>query len=632
MRRAQLVTTFGPGALTISPDGFPLLVSGLDEWFTSWPNEDSSPKIEEFVFHDRRLESRLGVAAFRLPPDYRSKLSDRGKPNFKLPVPAYLFPRWYSCSRCGRLKCFQPNDIESRRLRRDNEEILCRVKSEVSATLDCSKTPGRFRPVPLLAVCDRGHIQDFPFRQWVHKSANPTCRRHMYIFGLGGAVEQQVIKCACGAERRLGGILEADLNSVPATSIVTNTLVEGKEKFGCRGLKAWVGAVQEKCDRPLVGALSTGTNVYYSDVRSSIFLPTMMGPDSSGVSQSTLDALEGASVEYLYRSLSQDATDEQLTFVAGILSPQTGLAPSEVLAGLRYLLARRGTPDSSHSSDFDYDERIFRQDEYKILASENPTNTQHLIVEPAALTPWLAKYFSRISLVRRLRETRALAGFSRLAPGAPVSLRQKRSMLWRDEPQVPELRWLPGYFVHGEGIFLEIKKDLVTNLKASSAVRNRLATAQASRIIDRSPAFILLHTLAHLLIRKLSFECGYGAAALRERLYVLTEPTVAMHGILIYTAQSDSEGSMGGLVRMGQPDVLDRIIRSALEEARWCSSDPVCRELGREVGQGPHHLNGAACHACCHLPETSCECFNLLLDRNILIGDEAGVGGALSPA
>ena len=88
---------------------------------------------------------------------------------------------------------------------------------------------------------------------------------------------------------------------------------------------------------------------------------------------------------------------------------------------------------------------------------------------------------------------------------------------------------------------------------------------------------------------------------------------------------------MGGLVRMGSPDTLERIVRTALEEARWCSSDPVCREIGREAGQGPGNLNGAACHACCHLPETSCECYNLLLDRNLILGDERGAHASISP-
>ena len=89
--------------------------------------------------------------------------------------------------------------------------------------------------------------------------------------------------------------------------------------------------------------------------------------------------------------------------------------------------------------------------------------------------------------------------------------------------------------------------------------------------------------------------------------------------MLIYTAAGDSEGTMGGLVRMGKPGNLEPTILSALERAQWCSSDPVCMELG-EKGQGPGSMNLAACHSCGLLPETACETFNRFLDRALVTG------------
>jgi len=98
-----------------------------------------------------------------------------------------------------------------------------------------------------------------------------------------------------------------------------------------------------------------------------------------------------------------------------------------------------------------------------------------------------------------------------------------------------------------------------------------------------------------------------------------------MGGILIYTASGDSEGSLGGLVRQGNPGNLENIVTAALYSAQWCSSDPVCME---SQGQGPDSCNLAACHSCCLLPETSCEHRNRLLDRALIIGtlDKAEVG------
>ena len=92
-----------------------------------------------------------------------------------------------------------------------------------------------------------------------------------------------------------------------------------------------------------------------------------------------------------------------------------------------------------------------------------------------------------------------------------------------------------------------------------------------------------------------------------------------MAGILIYTAAGDSEGTMGGLVRLAGPESFGRILVNALEEAHWCSGDPVCREAARSGGQGPDSLNLAACHSCALLPETSCEHFNKFLDRSVLV-------------
>ncbi len=90
-----------------------------------------------------------------------------------------------------------------------------------------------------------------------------------------------------------------------------------------------------------------------------------------------------------------------------------------------------------------------------------------------------------------------------------------------------------------------------------------------------------------------------------------------MAGVLIYTAAGDADGTLGGLVRLGEPAVLEGVLRDAVDTARWCSNDPVCMEVGR---QGPDGLNLAACHACAHVPETACEAFNVMMDRGAVVG------------
>lgn len=131
--------------------------------------------------------------------------------------------------------------------------------------------------------------------------------------------------------------------------------------------------------------------------------------------------------------------------------------------------------------------------------------------------------------------------------------------------------------------------------------------------------YILLHTFAHALMRQFALECGYTAASLRERLYSRSpeDQNGPMAGVLIYTAAPDSEGTLGGLVSLGESETLGRHIAHALESARLCASDPLCAE--HPPSQRGQTLHAAACHACLFASETSCERGNKYLDRSTLV-------------
>jgi len=138
--------------------------------------------------------------------------------------------------------------------------------------------------------------------------------------------------------------------------------------------------------------------------------------------------------------------------------------------------------------------------------------------------------------------------------------------------------------------------------------------------------YVFLHSLAHALMRQLALECGYTAASVRERVYSRgpEQSGGPMAGILIYTAAPDSEGTLGGLVSLGEPDVLGWHLGRAREHAGLCASDPLCSE--HSLQSGGMTLHGAACHACLFAPETSCERGNRYLDRATLV-DTFAVGG-----
>jgi hypothetical protein len=121
-----------------------------------------------------------------------------------------------------------------------------------------------------------------------------------------------------------------------------------------------------------------------------------------------------------------------------------------------------------------------------------------------------------------------------------------------------------------------------------------------------------------------ALECGYSSASIRERLYVGTadRPTA---GLLLSTASNDSEGTLGGLVALADQRFLGRLLDAALEDARTCSSDPLCAERVPEPPSDQLHV--AACHACLFASETSCESGNRWLHRGVLV--DLGVGLAM---
>jgi hypothetical protein len=269
-----------------------------------------------------------------------------------------------------------------------------------------------------------------------------------------------------------------------------------------------------------------------------------------------------------------------------------------------------------------------RLEEYRYLAANTDISDDaselSLRVEPLPIG--LTGFLSNVVQVTRLREVRALYGFSRVHPPsggfgsgtvADISLAKKR-------------KWLPAVEVRGEGIFLTLDEQRLAAWEVRPSVIARAAALDQKHradLIDRigddalpeypiTPRFVLIHTLAHALMAELSLECGYSTSSLRERLYV-DEGKPGMCGVLIYTSAPDADGTLGGLVRQGRADRIVPLFRKAVEGSRWCASDPLCMSGVSSLSDG---LNGAACHACAMVPETSCETFNRFLDRALMIG------------
>jgi Domain of unknown function (DUF1998). len=242
---------------------------------------------------------------------------------------------------------------------------------------------------------------------------------------------------------------------------------------------------------------------------------------------------------------------------------------------------------------------------------------------------FVSPYIEKVVLALRIREVMALRGFRRIDPEYDIDDNASYTPVSREEQ-----KWLPAIELKGEGLFIKLNREKLVEWENKPEVKTRFQTinpAKGDSLIKGpgfSPRYVLLHTLAHHLIRQLILQCGYSSASIKERIYctfINKDPHLQMEGILIYTASNDSEGSLGGLVREGKKERLDNTFRNMLESASWCSADPLCIN---SRGQGLNALNLAACHSCTLLPETSCEARNCYLDRAALIGtlDNKSIG------
>jgi hypothetical protein len=564
-RRSQSVVPFGVGSIVEFEDEA-LMAAGLDVW----------PPSE--TINDERLAQRLGVKEFRLPPADSSAGS----------VPYLRFPQWHFCPRC---RALQKADLYAQ------ERPRCTSPGNpkrVEKVAPCAKLPEKRRPrmLPLrfLAVCEAGHIEDFPWSAWVHAEAKTGLNREagckpealFFYATTRGGLSGLIVDCAsCDRTRSLLGV----------------TSRGGLKGLQCRGERPWLGkGSEEPCSlsgNAMLALQRGASNLYFSEVASSILIPPYSNRvtrllDDPRVRQS-LTASDGES----------PASDEVFAAIATVKRVDA----TQLKAA--YVQRRE-----IQRSAVEVDETEFRRTEWGALQQPRLERDDALVCTPEARESYAAilhDFIMGVTLVERLTETRALTSFSRIKP--VISARLSRAAT----------SWLPAFQVHGEGIFLRFDMARLRRLGRDhldrvGVIAGRARKAMKSSSLEISASLIFLHTFAHLLIKRLSFEAGYGASSIRERLYSSESP-LPMSGILLYTAAGDADGTLGGLVSLGRPGKLERIVAAAIDDGRWCAADPICIESS---GQGPESLNLAACHACTLLPETSCELQNRYLDRRVV--------------
>ncbi len=504
---------------------------------------------------------------------------------------------------------------------------------------------GRWQPVRFISVCVAGHLSEFPWKEWI--GCHCTGDGNLFLTDRGGSELSSIrIECrSCPADS--SGRKGRNLSGTTTKPDIEEGEKSALQKAGitCPGERPWLGedATQSDCKNPLIGALINQTNLYFPRTISAIALPDLQPRDDS-IMQLRIQIEEDAGKLGIARTLWNmgDRPGAVALVQTGLNARNIDNESATVDKTLETLFspAAAALPAGAATpSDPESDLLAFRRAEFNIIRHEvnDIYRVPNLRVIRTSVPQDLAAWFDKVNLVERLRETRVFYGFDRLEQstnplgGMPeTALRQ----LFRNPPHQRQDQWLPAVEVFGEGIYLEFNGARIIQWQAAHAnwLEHRLDDSFVMRLAgvfqtlpplgsasrDWASRYLLVHSFAHILINQLVFECGYSTASLRERLYISADDAAPMAGILIYTAAGDSEGTLGGLVRLGRPERLGPVLRRALTRASWCSADPVCSEhLG---GQGSRLANLAACHACVLLPETSCETINQGLDRAMVVG------------
>jgi len=594
VRPSQLLWTYGPGALIDLPS-LSVVTLAIDRWDVN----RCQPIDEARLLAAVRRELGPQVQSLRMPPFQSNENVDPFSAEAYIGVPVRPFPRWLRCVKCGLLSAYDLGLFECKenRFRPERTRFVhkdCKGSKGDQPARDADAVPARF-----LLACRNGHLDDFPWHYFVHNGPS-GCKGTLRFFESGASLQTENlwVKCdQCSASRNMAHAFgKAGRDNLPS----------------CRGRHPHMDQYDTGCQEQARAVLLGATNSWFPITLSALAIPLARDPVTQLVQDGWdyfADLDSEAEVAVTIRTLKKTGA------LPGI-DKHSPKAVWEVVQSIKAGHAPTGALDAD-----------IKGPEWEVLTHPNPpTDWPHFLSKRVEPPKEFGKQIAGVLLLERLREVNALLGFTRVeAPEetANPADRPPRADLCKDPPQ-----WVPATQVHGEGIFLRFDEAEIRSWEGRHAVEARNDKLVAghhgwrnSRKLDPGEAYpgiryAMLHTLSHLLIRELALECGYNAASIRERIYADTEHDRQQAGILIYTAAADSDGTLGGLVELGRPENLGRLLKQALSRAGICSSDPLCSEHKPEDDRS---LHAAACHACSFVSETSCEMGNRYIDRALLV-------------
>ena len=582
LRRGQVLTTYGPGAMVDLPHRA-VLIGGLEFWSENGRRRIEEERLAMHIARLHRLETRL-VDLYEPPVDEAT--DDRKRTG----ISAMLFPLWFLGPVLDK-----PWEQDGRTYRTRpllHWRSLDKGKHRTGKGKSVAVTPIRF-----VRACRKGHLADIHWHAFVHRDYQTKYRGELFLDEGGASNELAEILVRCGITGRRRRLSEATIE----TSL-------GR----CPGLSPWLGDhVHESCDEFAKLLVRSASNAYFAQT-----LPVISIPDADQKLKDAVAAVWEDHLQYL-ESYEELVKENRRTIVQAELE---GIDLKRVWTEIDR--RRKGfTPENKKIKQVEI-ETLLNQ-EYEVGEDAPDGDFYARRRSLAGLAPYFQERIDRIVLVHRLREVLALVGFTRFEPVMP-DIDGELDMNVEVAPIGRAKNWFPAVEHKGEGVFIGFKKTAIDQwlTRSGTLVRAKMLEAGFTAFYERrektgvpfvGAPYYMLHSLAHLLITAVSLECGYPSSSIRERIYA----GKSGYGILLYTGGSGSEGTLGGLIEVGRR--IERHLARALELGRLCSNDPICAQHEPTNVQEERFLHGAACHGCLLIAETCCERRNLLLDRSLVI-------------
>lgn len=506
VRASQAVLQYGVGAMVDFPSQ--TLMTAAPEY---WENE-------VIKIHDERLEKALGVSYFGMPA------GGKGRDGI-----AYArFPEWYFCPKCRKFQPLSKWIQEYNKVAKEKEKVN---NKNMTRRLLCPTHRIELVVARIITVCSHGHIDDFPWVKWVHAKCfggpKDICNNPQLEFSTNPVSSEGLeglrVKCkTCGASATLSGAFnEGEFEKI-------DEKYPGKYDFTCRGRHPWK---HEKCNCGLYPkVLQRGSSsVYFPVTASSLVIPPYSNMLNTMIDESSIYDEFRNKIEAMLsmEGVPAETIEININNIVNVYSEKIAINIGVNIEPVREILKRRmnNTPERNYdTSSISY--RAAEFDALSGMAAVSGTQYDDFKRIATDISLYNIPFVKEISLIEKIREVQVLLGFSRIEP-FPASMIESHSSNFVSVKE-KDTKWYPGYNVYGEGIFIEFDEDAINRWRSGNAIlEKRVKTLQDNynnSFLGRqnprkiSGKFLLLHTISHLLIKQLSFECGYNISSLKERI------------------------------------------------------------------------------------------------------------------